>query len=109
MLHYIGKVLNEYKNKISLVLFNLGYLPGGDKTVTTNYKTSIQAIKESFNLLNNKGLILIVVYPGHEEGLKESKELLKFINNENYNYNYKIYHNTDNEIAPYLIEIKKSL
>lgn len=101
----IGKVLNEYKNKISLVLFNLGYLPGGDKTVTTNYKTSIQAIKESFNLLNNKGLILIVVYPGHEEGLKESKELLKFINNEN--YNYKIYHNTDNETAPYLIEIKK--
>lgn len=103
----IGKVLNEYKNKISLILFNLGYLPGGDKTITTNHKTSIEAIKEGFNLLNNKGIILIVVYPGHEEGLKESKELLNFIKNEDYNYN--IYHNTDNKIAPYLIEIKKSL
>ena len=33
------KYLKEYENKISLVLFNLGYLPNGNKNIMTNYKT----------------------------------------------------------------------
>ena len=100
----IDNHLNEYKNKISLVLFNLGYLPGNNKTVMTNYKTTLTAIKKSYNLLNKKGIILVVCYP-HEEGKKESKEILKYLNNKN--LNYKIYKNTDNIDAPFLIEIKK--
>ena len=101
----IDKYLKEYNNKISLVLYNLGYLPSGDKSITTNYISTINSIKKSIQLLNNKGRILIVVYPGHEAGLKESIELNKYISTINNKVN--IYRNTDNEIAPYLIEIKK--
>ena len=99
----IDKYLKEYTNKISLVLFNLGYLPKGNKNIMTNYKSTIQAIKKCINLLNKKGQILVTCYP-HEEGKKESNKIIRYlIDNE---INYKIYKNTDNENAPFLIVIK---
>lgn len=101
------KILNDYKSKVSLVLFNLGYLPGGNKKITTNYKSTLKAIADSLELLNNKGVILVVIYPGHCEGLKESVEIKKYLKKNN--ILFKEYHNTDNETAPYLIEIKKCL
>lgn len=96
-------VLKEYIGKISLITFNLGYLPNGDKKVSTNVKDTISAIKASLELVHNKGIILITVYPGHEEGLKESNKLKEFLKDKNVTY----YYNTDNKEAPYLIEIKK--
>ena len=96
-------VLKEYIGKISLITFNLGYLPNGDKKVSTNVKDTINAIKASLELVHNKGIILITVYPGHEEGLKESIKLQEFLKDKNATY----YYNTDNKEAPYLIEIKK--
>lgn len=91
-------------DKISLVLFNLGYLPNGDKSITTKSKSTIKAIDKSLKLLNSKGIILIVIYK-HEEGLKEEKEILKYLKDNN--IKYREYHNTDDIKAPYLIEIKK--
>lgn len=102
----IYELLKEYKSKISLIVFNLGYLPKGNEKITTNYKSTIKAIKEGIKLLNKKGHIVITIYPGHKEGLKESIELKKFLNKEK-SIIYNEYHNTDNEIAPYVIDIKK--
>ena len=100
----IDIVLKDYKGKISLILFNLGYLPNGDKSITTMSKSTINALKKSFKMLNNKGIILIVIY-SHKEGKKEEKEIKKYLNDNNIKYNE--YHNTNNEDAPYLIKIKK--
>lgn len=101
----MNKVLKEYTGKISLIVFNLGYLPKGDKKITTKKDSTIKTLKNSFKLLNKKGHIVVTIYPGHPEGLKESKSIKKTFNNKNYIYNE--YHNTDNEIAPYVVEIKK--
>ncbi len=102
----IKNVLKDYIGKISLINFNLGYLPGGNKKITTNYKSTIKAIDEALNLLNNKGIILITVYPGHRAGLKEKNELEKYIISlKEYKINH--YYNTDNNKAPYLIVIQK--
>lgn len=100
----IDKILNDYTGKISLILFNLGYLPNGDKNITTNHTSTLNALKNSFNMLNNKGIILIVIYP-HKEGKKEEEEILNYLNKNSIKFN--TYHNTDNINAPYLIEIKK--
>ena len=100
----IDKYLKEYIGKISLILFNLGYLPNGNKDITTKAKTTLNALKKSIRMLNNKGIILIVIYP-HEEGKKEENEILNYLKNNNIIYNE--YHNTENINAPYLIEIKR--
>lgn len=100
----IDITLKDYIGKISLILFNLGYLPNGDKSITTKSDTTLSALKKSINMINNKGIILLVIY-SHEEGKKEEKELLKYLNDNNIKYNE--YRNTDNKNAPYLIEIKK--
>ena len=92
------------KEKISLILFNLGYLPNGDKSITTKKESTIKALSKSINILNNKGIILIVIY-SHKEGKEEEKEIRNYLKNNNIKYNE--YHNTDNKIAPYLIEIRK--
>ncbi len=102
----INIVLNDYKGKISLILFNLGYLPNGDKKITTDHKSTLYALKNSLDMLNNKGIILIVIYP-HTEGKIEEKEIKSYLKKEKILYNE--YHNTDNKNSPYLIEIKKKL
>ena len=103
----IYNILKDYNKKISLIIFNLGYLPGGNKNITTNFNTTIKAIDDSLKLLNNKGMILIVVYPGHDAGKKESDELKIYLNNINNKYKINYYYNTDNVIAPYLISIQQ--
>ena len=100
----INVTLKDYKGKISLILFNLGYLPNGNKKIMTNHISTVNAIKNSFEMLNNKGIILSVIYP-HEEGKKEGTYIKKYLEDNNINYNE--YHNTDNINAPYLIEIKR--
>ena len=100
----IDITLKNYIGKISLILFNLGYLPNGNKNITTKKETTLNALKKSINMLNNKGIILIVIY-SHKEGKEEEKEIKKYLKENNINYNE--YHNTNNKDAPYLIEIKK--
>jgi 16S rRNA C1402 N4-methylase RsmH len=60
----------EYiKQPIKAGMFNLGYLPGsGNKSVTTKRETTLKAIEAALDLLAPDGILLIAVYPGHEEG-----------------------------------------
>ncbi len=103
---FILDILSDYKGKISLILFNLGYLPKGDKNITTNHKSTIEAIKGSLELLNNKGIIILTIYPGHPEGEKESIEIKKFLSSLK-NYTIEEFHNDKNNISPYVVSIKK--
>ena len=100
----INKYLNDFKGKISLVIYNLGYLPNGNKNITTNRKSTLTSIKKAFNMLNSKGIILVVFYP-HEEGKKEKEVVLDYLNKND--IKYIKYTNTDNINAPFLIEIRK--
>ncbi|WP_017549185.1 class I SAM-dependent methyltransferase [Salinicoccus carnicancri] len=56
-------------------MFNLGYLPKGDKTITTEYKSTILAIEKIFHEMVPGGRIIIVVYHGHPEGKLEKEAL----------------------------------
>ena len=57
--------------KLQAVIFNLGYLPAGDKTVATQAATAVAALEQSAQLLATGGLILIAVYTGHSGGAAE--------------------------------------
>ena len=50
-------------------MFNLGYLPGSNnKSLTTKRETTLPAVKDALQMLDSDGILLIAVYPGHEEG-----------------------------------------
>lgn len=89
--------------KPKLIIFNLGYLPGGNKCITTKTSSTMKALINSLDILEDDGRILIVCY-SHEEGKKESKSIIDYL--ENNRIYFKIYKNGDNEYAPFLIEIK---
>ena len=59
--------------KIKGGMFNLGWLPGGDKSITTLRETTLPAIEAAIELLEKGGGILIAVYPGHAEGKAEGE------------------------------------
>ena len=54
-----------------LVTFNLGFLPGGDKQVTTLLDSTLTAVQTAMDLLTSGGMLLICSYPGHAEGQRE--------------------------------------
>lgn len=66
----IDKYVSEKPN---FIIYNLGYLPGGDKSIKTNSITTINSLEKALKLLKNNGLLLITSYTGHSGG-KEEKE-----------------------------------
>lgn len=60
-------------------IFNLGYLPGGDHTIVTQSNTTVTAIDSLLKLLKVGGMIVLVVYHGHEGGKEERDEVIRFV------------------------------
>ncbi|GHA03852.1 rRNA methyltransferase [Arenicella chitinivorans] len=57
---------------IDCIMFNLGYLPRSDKTITTEADSSLLALNQSTKMLNPGGLISLLCYPGHDAGAVET-------------------------------------
>lgn len=62
----------ELHGKLRAVMFNLGYLPGGDKTVITRVETTLSALHQGLDWLAEDGVMTVVVYPGHDGGRGEA-------------------------------------
>lgn len=65
-------------DELDLALFNLGYLPGGDKKITTEAKALITAVEKILRIIKHKGLVSIVVYKTHDNA-KEHAALCEYI------------------------------
>ncbi|WP_430535562.1 class I SAM-dependent methyltransferase [Listeria rocourtiae] len=63
---------------IKAAIFNLGYLPGGNKTITTLAESTIQAIDAALSLLEVGGITILVIYHGHPEGQTEKSAVLNY-------------------------------
>ncbi|MEK3881939.1 class I SAM-dependent methyltransferase [Paenibacillus sp. PL2-23] len=62
----------QHQGCVSAVMFNLGYLPGGDTSVITTPSTTIEALASALNLLKPGGIVTCVLYPGHSGGDTEA-------------------------------------
>lgn len=58
--------------EVAAVMFNLGYLPGGDSSITTEPETTRHALEAAAELLRPGGVMTIVAYTGHEGGDEEA-------------------------------------
>ena len=72
MAQYIPAAL---RGRTSTIVFNLGYLPGGDKLHITQRESTLTALKQAMDLLMPKGLISIIAYTGHPGGREEAEAI----------------------------------
>ncbi|MDO5135420.1 MAG: class I SAM-dependent methyltransferase [Eubacteriales bacterium] len=69
----------EEQGTVSCIMFNFGYLPGGDHSVSTNPVTSIQALSLSLELLRPGGLLSLCLYSGGDTGFQERESILSWL------------------------------
>lgn len=94
---------------VKAAMFNLGYLPSGDKSITTQAGSTLAAIDKIFNLLSIGGRIIIVVYHGHESGKDEKAALEHHLNQYDQKFAQVLRYefiNSKNS-APFLLVIEK--
>ena len=77
-----NEFIDIIEDKPELIVYNLGYLPGGDKKICTHAKTTLKSIMKACSIVE-RGFIIIALYSGHEEGREEAKEVLNFASNLN--------------------------
>lgn len=66
-----------FEKPIRLIVYNLGYLPKGNKNLTTLTSSTLQSLEQAKNCVAPGGVISITCYPGHAEGALEEQALLK--------------------------------
>lgn len=77
--HLLELIPRNHHGHVKAAIFNLGYLPGSDKSIVTVPETTIAAIDQLLEILSPEGIIVLVIYHGHQEGAAERDELMKFV------------------------------
>lgn len=68
-------------DSVSCIVFNFGYLPGGDHALATKADTSIQALSQALTLLKRGGMISLCIYSGGDSGFEERDRILAWLKN----------------------------
>lgn len=94
---------------IKLIIYNLGYLPKGNKQLTTMTTSTLESVKKALTLIKPGGALCITCYPGHAEGAIEEIALLEMTKALCPTVWNVCYHCFQNRLAsPSLILIQKS-
>ncbi len=65
--------------RVGAVMFNLGYLPGGDKSLVTEPESTVAALDVAWKLLRPGGLLSVVAYRGHPGGRPEARAVRRWL------------------------------
>lgn len=73
--------MKAYKTPESVdgIMFNFGYLPGGDHSICTHAESSIAAIEGGLTLLKKKGVMSLCIYHGGDTGFEEKDALMTYL------------------------------
>jgi tRNA1(Val) A37 N6-methylase TrmN6 len=64
---------------VAAIMFNLGYLPGGDHQIKTDAQSTVQALRASVSAIKKGGVITILAYTGHPGGVEEYSDVCEFL------------------------------
>ncbi len=79
--------LDKYvKEPVDLFIYNLGYLPRGDKDIRTKKSTTRESLEKALKLLEKNGIILITCYTGHDGGMEEKNAVEELLRNLDQNF-----------------------
>ena len=71
--------LKSYVKSAKCVVFNLGFLPGGNHSIFSHSDTSIKAIEAALDIIPPDGFVSICSYYGGDTGFEERDNLLAFL------------------------------
>ncbi|WP_066192636.1 MULTISPECIES: class I SAM-dependent methyltransferase [Gracilibacillus] len=95
---------------IAGAIFNLGYLPKADHSITTLPKTTISAVDTILSVLKQNGRVVLVIYHGHPGGADERDQLLSYcqqLDQKNYQVLQYQFINQRNH-PPFILAIEKT-
>lgn len=100
--------IKNYVSSFKCGMFNLGYRPGGDKTVHTMRGSTLKAVSDGIEIMEKGGTLVISVYPGHAEGTAEGDALYEMLKT----YDKKYYGITcfrmiNSHDCPYIFAVEK--
>lgn len=75
----LHELLEQHRESVRAITFNLGYLPGAEKTLTTKPETTVRALDAAISLLRPGGILLVTAYRGHAGGMSEAQEVEKWM------------------------------
>ncbi len=95
--------------KVTGAIFNLGYLPGGDKSIVTKPSTTIAAIEQLLEIMAIEGIIVLVIYHGHPEGAVERDAVIQYVKSIDQKSAHVIQYGFINQTnhPPFIIAIEK--
>lgn len=81
LIHDCHSNLDQYATVESAdgIMFNFGWLPGGDHTCFSKLATSLSAIEKGLSLLKIGGVMTLCLYCGKENGYEEKEGVLKML------------------------------
>lgn len=98
----------DSKGRVAAIMFNLGYLPGGDPSIITVPSSTIDALNGAMTLLRPGGMITCVLYPGHDGGNLEAAAVEAWAASLPQGLGQAmLYRQPQRAQAPYLIAIEK--
>lgn len=105
------KVAQHVTEPLQAVLFNLGYRPGGDRSIITRPETTGNALEQSVKLLAAGGIVVVTVYPGHNGGADEQLVVEKWAAGQNPRdcHCWRMAQTNVGPEAPYLLLVQKVL
>lgn len=73
--------MQHYASEQSIdgIMFNFGYLPGGDHQICTHKEESIAAIKAGLSLLKKHGVMALCIYHGGDTGFEEKNAIMEYL------------------------------
>lgn len=107
--HISESIPTEHHGNIAAAIYNLGYLPKGDKSIITKPETTIASVEQLLKMLKRNGIIVLVIYHGHEGGKEERDALLHYVTQLEQEHYHVLKYSFINQknYPPFIIAIEK--
>ncbi len=104
----LGQMLTD-RNCVGIdcAMFNLGYLPHGDKSIVTRPASTLRALQSVDSVLVVGGIVSLLVYVGHEEGQEEGRVVRRWVEEQGERYEVKCWTDEGNIKSPTLWFLRK--
>jgi predicted methyltransferase len=102
-------VAPKWHGRIACAMFNLGYLPHSDKSITTRRESTLAGIEGAFSLLKTGGVMTVIAYVGHEGGRDEAVGVAQWIASRESDLDCSCIQDAANPASPILWVVRKRL